>query len=317
MKKCPFCGADIEDSARFCLYCMQSLTEKEQILLHEKKKPQWSMIIVAVVALVILVMLLLPKMLNPSTENPELSSVPSESTGNSTPTQTDPSTQPVTEPATQPVAEPATQPHVHLYSVQNTAIEYQKAEATCTQSAVYYYSCSCGEKGSESFYHGKKTEHTVVIDDPGYPVTCLTPGLSEASHCSVCQTVLSSQRELAARGHAYKSGGTTPACLNCGEIATVVIRSPELPFFQNDTFQIDGYNYNVEPSPTSDALWIIRLQINYTNVSSNTVTTSITAKVTGLEWFGNGWQHLAPNQSGAYSMNFENVPAGTYDLVFE
>ena len=31
MKKCPFCDADIEDSARFCLYCMRPLTEKEQI----------------------------------------------------------------------------------------------------------------------------------------------------------------------------------------------------------------------------------------------------------------------------------------------
>ena len=52
MKKCPFCGADIEDSARFCLYCMQSLVEKEQILLHEKKKPQWFLIIAAIIAVI-------------------------------------------------------------------------------------------------------------------------------------------------------------------------------------------------------------------------------------------------------------------------
>lgn len=29
MKHCPFCGAKIEDSARFCLYCMSSLDEKQ------------------------------------------------------------------------------------------------------------------------------------------------------------------------------------------------------------------------------------------------------------------------------------------------
>ena len=44
MKKCPFCGADIEESARFCLYCMQSLTEKEQIPPHPKKKPRPSLL---------------------------------------------------------------------------------------------------------------------------------------------------------------------------------------------------------------------------------------------------------------------------------
>ena len=49
MKKCPFCGADIEESARFCLYCMQSFTEKKQILPPKKKKPKWLLIISAVV----------------------------------------------------------------------------------------------------------------------------------------------------------------------------------------------------------------------------------------------------------------------------
>ena len=49
MKKCPFCGADIEESARFCLYCMQSLIEKEQISPHQKKKPQGLMIIAAII----------------------------------------------------------------------------------------------------------------------------------------------------------------------------------------------------------------------------------------------------------------------------
>ena len=31
MKRCPFCKADIEDNASFCLYCMKSLEEKQKV----------------------------------------------------------------------------------------------------------------------------------------------------------------------------------------------------------------------------------------------------------------------------------------------
>ena len=50
MKKCPYCGAEIEESARFCLYCMQSLTEKEQIPTHQKKRPKPQIILASVIA---------------------------------------------------------------------------------------------------------------------------------------------------------------------------------------------------------------------------------------------------------------------------
>lgn len=62
MKKCPFCKADIEDNARFCLYCMKPLNEKE-VIPPPQKKPQWWPFAVAAVLLVALlvVILLIPK----------------------------------------------------------------------------------------------------------------------------------------------------------------------------------------------------------------------------------------------------------------
>ena len=105
MKKCPFCGADIEESARFCLYCLNSLTEKEQILVHKKKKPQGLAILGAIVgAAVILLLLLLGRDAMP--ENPSESETASTTLPSaSTEVTTEPTTLATTEPTTEPTEE--------------------------------------------------------------------------------------------------------------------------------------------------------------------------------------------------------------------
>ncbi|MDY2879871.1 MAG: hypothetical protein SOT34_02900, partial [Candidatus Borkfalkiaceae bacterium] len=44
--------------------------------------------------------------------------------------------------------------HTHDFSVQKITDEYLSAPATCTEKARYFYSCSCGEKGTEIFEAG-------------------------------------------------------------------------------------------------------------------------------------------------------------------
>ena len=59
MKKCPFCQADIEDNARFCVFCMSSLQEKQKIEAKVKPKSKWpSFAAIGGVALVVIVSLL-------------------------------------------------------------------------------------------------------------------------------------------------------------------------------------------------------------------------------------------------------------------
>ena len=50
--------------------------------------------------------------------------------------------------------------HVHSYTEKNTDAKYLKSAATCTAKAVYYYSCSCGEKGTETFESGETLAHS-------------------------------------------------------------------------------------------------------------------------------------------------------------
>ena len=50
--------------------------------------------------------------------------------------------------------------HIHTFDKQNTASKYIKKSATCTQKAIYYYSCECGKRGTETFEYGEKLPHT-------------------------------------------------------------------------------------------------------------------------------------------------------------
>ena len=54
MKKCPFCNADIEKSAKFCIFCMTSLDKKQYIETVEIKNKWWKLVIVAVLIIVLI-----------------------------------------------------------------------------------------------------------------------------------------------------------------------------------------------------------------------------------------------------------------------
>ncbi len=68
MKQCPFCKAKIEENARFCLYCMTSLEEKQKQETPADANKRWKHILFAVLVLVALLVcvVFLPKINAPS-----------------------------------------------------------------------------------------------------------------------------------------------------------------------------------------------------------------------------------------------------------
>ncbi len=48
----------------------------------------------------------------------------------------------------------------HIFDQQNPDAKYLKAAATCTSPAEYYYSCICGQVGTETFLYGEAKGHT-------------------------------------------------------------------------------------------------------------------------------------------------------------
>ena len=83
-------------------------------------------------------------------------------------------------------------------------------EPTCTQDGVCTYTCQlCGATRTEAI---PATGHTVVID-PAVAPTCTHTGLTEGSHCSVCNTVIVAQTEVPMLPHDYVASVTTePTC---------------------------------------------------------------------------------------------------------
>ncbi len=55
---------------------------------------------------------------------------------------------------------PSDNEHKHAFTKKVTTSKYLKSNATCSQKAKYYYSCSCGEKGTQSFESGTLKAHT-------------------------------------------------------------------------------------------------------------------------------------------------------------
>ena len=52
-----------------------------------------------------------------------------------------------------------TVPHTHVYDQEVATAEHLKTQATCTEAAVYYKSCTCGENGTETFTSGSALGH--------------------------------------------------------------------------------------------------------------------------------------------------------------
>ena len=85
--------------------------------------------------------------------------------------------------------------------------------ATCTTDGLTTYSCNvCGYSYDEP---QSALGHIEVIDDAVEP-DCTHTGLSEGSHCSVCNEVLLPQTNTDALGHSYTKEVITPTCSQQG-----------------------------------------------------------------------------------------------------
>ena len=97
---------------------------------------------------------------------------------------------------------------------------------TCTERGYTEYTCKdCGDTYRDSYV--KETGHN-PITDYGKPATCKENGLTEGSHCNVCDTILVPQKVIPKLNHSYTAqvtavpscttrGSVTYTCQSCGD----------------------------------------------------------------------------------------------------
>lgn len=337
MKKCPFCGADIEEHAQFCLYCMTSLTEKEQILVHKQKKPQGLLILVAIVAAaMILLLLLFGKRAMPDVESQttgttttadttettmipttQATTAPTVETTEATTEPTQAATQPTTKPSSQPTQQPsgnttppATEPadsHIHSFHFKYTTEEFLQSAATCEEPAYYYYSCPCGQHGEDVFSTGKPNGHTSEKLE-GYPADCVNVGKTDGSYCSVCQKVLKEQETILAKGHTYSFANSPTACSTCGKMSIITVYAPTFPVSCR-YWQINSGYYKFYEDTDS---YYAKLYFSYTNISSEALYGYPNVKDLIL-YEG---QYLKPGETGTFYTILPATPGETFEIVF-
>lgn len=92
--------------------------------------------------------------------------------------------------------------HTHDYSVRDTSEIYLKSSATCTDAAAYYFSCSCGKRGAETFFGGEALGHILARAKCG-----------ESMYCSVCGV---KSNKLTEHIWNIAEDGKSQTCSSCG-----------------------------------------------------------------------------------------------------
>lgn len=103
--------------------------------------------------------------------------------------------------------------HVHTYDKRVATGEYLASEANCTEPAKYFYSCECGEKGTETFEDGTALGHTYA--------TAWTYNDTEHWHAATCEHS-SEKSAVAAHEMVVAKDGLSKSC-ECGYTVECIV----------------------------------------------------------------------------------------------
>ena len=91
----------------------------------------------------------------------------------------------------------------HSFDKEVADAKHQKSAATCTEAAVYYKSCACGKKGTETFSSGEPLGHDYkAVEGSAVDPSCEKAGKEADQKCERCGDVITG-KEIPATGHTF------------------------------------------------------------------------------------------------------------------
>lgn len=118
--------------------------------------------------------------------------------------------------------------------------------------------------------------HTEVVDEAVAPI-CTSAGLTEGTHCLVCQTVLVSQQKISAMGHVYRKwtfAGKHTHSADCTRSGCRHVETVNCPLYE---IQVDDAAFDVCPvCGACDRVTFERIkQAVCTNIDQNAIPSGV------------------------------------------
>ena len=150
----------------------------------------------------------------------------------------------------------------HVYT-ETVAENYLVSAADCTEASVYYKSCKCGEKSTETFTSGEPLGHDYkTVEGSAATPSCEKAGKEANQKCERCGDVING-KEIPATGHTWKAatGYAPKTCEICGITEGDVIKytvegGNTIEFTQGDQQDITKIYHRSEDDKDSFAHYV-------------------------------------------------------------
>ena len=154
--------------------------------------------------------------------------------------------------------------------------------ATCTAAGTKTYTCSrCKKTRTETI---AATGHKAV-KDAAVAATCETPGKTEGSHCSVCNTVIKAQTTTAALGHSWDSGKVTKAA-TCTTAGTKTYTCTRCKKTRTETIAAAGHKAVKDAAVAATCETTGKTEGSHCSVCNTVIKAQTTTAALGHSWDG-------------------------------
>ena len=183
--------------------------------------------------------------------------------------------------------------------------------ATCTEGGTDSYKWKTTTYGTFTFTVATSAKGHTSVTDKAVAATCTATGLTEGSHCSVCNAVIKAQTTVAALGHSYTSKVTAPTCTAQGYTTYTCSRCSNSYKDSYTNATGHSYTYKATTNPTTSATGVLT-----GTCSKCSGTTTVTLpKLNTTDYTKTSTKSATCTEGGTDSYKWKTTTYGTFTFT--